>query len=168
MNKFYIFIFIIFLYILPIVLSKTNYIDDFLDDIDIKHENSLKKYLKKYLKNKNLLESDKIIEPEYMKKIFIEVMLEGAPLDEIDAQTKEIYLELANIFIEKYYENKNDIRGKDIYDLINIKEISQKFYELNGEIPIYDNDYEDLLDDFDDDDDDDDKNDDDDFYDEGL
>ena len=167
MNKFYIFIFIIFLYILPIVLSKTNYIDDFLDDIDIKHEISLKKYLKKYLKNKNLLESDKIIEPEYMKKIFIEVMLEGAPFDEIDDQTKEIYLELANIFIEKYYENKKDIRGKDIYNLINIKEISQKFYELNGEIPIYDNDYEDLLDDFDDDDDDD-KNDDDDFYDEGL
>ena len=168
MNKNYLFfIFIILLYILPLFFSKSNYIDDFLEDFDIKYENTLKKYLKKYLKKNNLFDSDKIIEPEELKKIFIDVMLEEVPLDEIDNNTKEIYEELGRIFIDKYYKNKKIIKGKDIYDLFNIKDITQKFYELNGEIPIYDDDYEDIIDDYDDDDHDGDS-DDDDYYDDDL
>ena len=169
MNKNHLFFaFIILLYILPLLFSKSNYIDDFLEDFDIKYENTLKKYLKKYLKKNNLFDADKIIEPEELKKIFIDVMLEEAPLDEIDNNTKEIYEELGRIFIDKYYKNKKVIKGKDIYDLFNIKEITQKFYELNGEIPIYDDDYEDIIDDYDDDDKDDGDSDDDDYYDDYL
>ena len=68
------------------------------------------------------------------------MMLEGASIDKVDEYTREINLELARIFVEKYYKKRKEIRGKDIYDLININEITQKYYQLNGEIPIYDDD----------------------------
>ena len=68
------------------------------------------------------------------------MMLEGSSIDEVDDYTQDITKELANIFIKKYYKKKKEIRGKDIYDLININEITQKYYQLNGEIPIYDDD----------------------------
>ena len=153
MKKLYILTLISFLLLLPKLLLKTNYIDDFLDDFDIKYERNLKKYLKKYLKSNNLFNNERLIEIDEMRKIFLDVILEGAPIDEIDNNTKEIYEELAKIFLQKYYKENNEIRGKDLYDLINIKEITQKFYELNGEVPLYDDDIEDIMDDDDDDDD---------------
>ena len=153
MKKFYILTLISFLLLLPKLLLKTNYIDDFLDDFDIKYERNLKKYLKKYLISNNLFNNERIVEIGEMRKIFLDVMLEGASIDEIDNNTKEIYEELAKIFLQKYYKENEEIRGKDIYDLININEIKQKFYELNGEVPLYDDDIEITMDDDDDDDD---------------
>ena len=153
MKKFYILTLISFLLLLPKLLLKTNYIDDFLDDFDIKYERNLKKYLKKYLISNNLFNNERIVEIGEMRKIFLDVMLEGASIDEIDNNTKEIYEELAKIFLQKYYKENEEIRGKDIYDLININEITQKFYELNGEVPLYDDDIEITMDDDDDDDD---------------
>ena len=85
-----------------------------------------------------------------MKKIFLDVILEGAEFDELDAYSKSLYEELAKIFIEKYYKERNEIKGKDIYDLIDINEIIHKYYLLNGENPIYDDDFDDDF--FDDDD----------------
>jgi len=133
-------IFIIFLSI-SLIKSKTNLIDDVLDDYDIKYEEYLKKFFLNYLNNNNLISSDKLITENEMKKIIVEIMLEGLSPSEIEENILMLYKELADIFIEKYYKEKKDIKGKDLINIINIKELMQKYYELNGESPIYDDDY---------------------------
>ena len=159
MNKIY------FLFIIQLLLSlfqcKSNYVDDFLDDYDLIYAKNLKKSLKKYLIKNNLFENNRLVKPEEMKKIFIDVLLEGVSLEEIDDFTRHIYEELATIFIEKYYKERNQIKGKDIYELININEVMEKYYQLNGEMPLFDDDYDESIFIDDDDDDDDDDNDDD-------
>ena len=159
MNKIY-FLFIIQL-LLSIFQCKSNYVDDFLDDYDLIYAKNLKKSLKKYLIKNNLFENNRLVKPEEMKKIFIDVLLEGVSLEEIDDFTRHIYEELAIIFIEKYYKERNQIKGKDIYELININEVMEKYYQLNGEMPLFDDDYDESIFIDDDDDDDDDDNDDD-------
>ena len=133
-------IFIIFLSI-SLIKSKTNLIDDVLDDYDIKYEEYLKKFFLNYLNNNNLISSDKVITENEMKKIIVDIMLEGLSPSEIEENILMLYKELADIFIEKYYKEKKDIKGKDLINIINIKELMQKYYELNGESPIYDDDY---------------------------
>jgi len=133
-------IFIIFLSI-SLIKSKTNLIDDVLDDYDIKYEEYLKKFFLNYLNNNNLISSDKLITENEMKKIIVDIMLEGLSPSEIEENILMLYKELADIFIEKYYKEKKDIKGKDLINIINIKELMQKYYELNGESPIYDDDY---------------------------
>ena len=133
-------IFIIFLSI-SLIKSKTNLIDDALDDYDIKYEEYLKKFFLNYLNNNNLISSDKLITENEMKKIIVDIMLEGLSPSEIEENILMLYKELADIFIEKYYKEKKDIKGKDLINIINIKELMQKYYELNGESPIYDDDY---------------------------
>jgi hypothetical protein len=49
--------------------------------------------------------------------------------------------ELSNINKKKILKEKKEIKGKDLKDIINIKDLMQKYYELNGESPIYDDDY---------------------------
>ena len=88
-----------------------------------------KKTLKEYLVEKNLFESDRIIEPDEMKKIFLESVTEG------DAESSAeyfggIFIELADHFVNEYYKERKEIRGKDIYDLINLDPISKKFEQL--------------------------------------
>ena len=133
-------IFIIFLSI-SLIKSKTNLIDDVLDDYDIKYEEYLKKFFLNYLNNNNLISSDKLITENEMKKIIVDIMLEGLSPSEIEENILMLYKELADIFIEKYYKEKKDIKGKDLINIINIKELMQKYYELNGESPIHDDDY---------------------------
>ena len=133
-------IFIIFLSI-SLIKSKTNLIDDVLDDYDIKYEEYLKKFFLNYLNNNNLISSDKLITENEMKKIIVDIMLEGLSPSEIEENILMLYKELADIFIEKYYKEKKEIEGKDLINIINIKELMQKYYELNGESPIYDDDY---------------------------
>ena len=133
-------IFIIFLSI-SLIKSKTNLIDDVLDDYDIKYEEYLKKFFINYLNNNNLISSDKLITENEMKKIIVDIMLEGLSPSEIEENILMLYKELADIFIEKYYKEKKEIKGKDLINIIDIKELMQKYYELNGESPIYDDDY---------------------------
>ena len=138
MNKYFISV-----YILSLLIhfqNNNDYIDDLLENYDLKYEESLKNFLKNYLIEKKLLESDELIKPDEFKQIFIDMMLEGTPPDEVDDYANGMNEELARIFIQKYYKRKKEIRGKDIYDLINIKEIKDKLYQLNGEIPFYDED----------------------------
>ena len=45
---------------------------------------------------------------------------------------------MAIFFVKKYYDEKKEIRGKYIYNLIDINEIYNKFEELLGENPLYD------------------------------
>ena len=39
---------------------------------------------------------------------------------------------MSKYFLDKYYKKKKVIKGKDIYDLIKIEEISTKFQQITG------------------------------------
>ena len=82
-----------------------------------------------------------VITENEMKKIIVDIMLEGLSPSEIEENILMLYKELADIFIEKYYKEKKEIKGKDLINIIDIKELMQKYYELNGESPIYDDYY---------------------------
>ena len=88
-----------------------------------------KESLKQYLVERNLFESDQLIQPEEMKKIFLEVITEG------DAESSAeyfggIFIELADHFVNEYYRERKEIRGKDIFELIDMEPISKKFEQL--------------------------------------
>ena len=126
------------------ILNKNDDIDDLIEKYDLKYEEYLKNYIKNYLKENDLLENERLIGPGEMKKIFIDILLEGTSINDVDEYTKEMNEELARLFIPKYYHRKKEIRGKDIYDLIDINEIKQKYYQLNGEIPFFEDDDENI------------------------
>ena len=66
-----------------------------------------------------------------MKKIFIDVMTEKDP-QYIPEFLKAILDKLSKYFIDKYYKKKKIIKGKDLYDLIDIEPIAAKFQQLTG------------------------------------
>ena len=66
-----------------------------------------------------------------MEKIFIDVMTEKDH-EFIPEFLKLILEKLSKYFLDKYYKKKKIIKGKDIYDLINIEEISKKFQQMTG------------------------------------
>ena len=139
-NILLIYLIIILLYIIDIN-CKTNLVDDVLDDYDIKYEEYLKNFFLNYLENNDLISSDKLITEDDMKKIIIDIMLEGLSPNEVEENILTLYKDLADILIQKYYKEKKEIKGKDLINIINIKELMQTYYELNGESPIYDDDY---------------------------
>ena len=139
-NILLIYLIIIFLYIININ-CKTNLVDDVLDDYDIKYEEYLKNFFLNYLENNDLISSDKLVTEEDMKKIIIDIMLEGLSPNEVEENILTLYKDLADILIQKYYKEKKEIKGKDLINIINIKELMQTYYELNCESPIYDDDY---------------------------
>ena len=139
-NILLIYLIIILLYIIDIN-CKTNLVDDVLDDYDIKYEEYLKNFFLNYLENNDLISSDKLVTEDDMKKIIIDIMLEGLSPNEIEENILTLYKDLADILIQKYYKEKKEIKGKDLINIINIKELMQTYYELNGESPIYDDDY---------------------------
>ena len=117
-------------------------IDEMIKNYDIKYEESQRIFAKEYLINKNLFDNDRLIGQGELRKILIDIILKGGSLSDLDDEGKFIYEELARIFAQKYYKRKKEIRGKDIYNLIDINEINKKYYQLNGEIPIFDEDEE--------------------------
>ena len=139
-NLLLIFLIFILSYIL-IIDCKTNLVDDVLDDYDIKYEEYLKNFFLNYLENNDLISSDKLVTEDDMKKIIIDIMLEGLSPNEVEENILTLYKDLADILIQKYYKEKKEIKGKDLINIINIKELMQTYYELNGESPIYDDDY---------------------------
>ena len=78
---------------------------------------------------------------EDIKKIIVDIMLEGLSPDEIEESILLMYQELSKIYLEKKLKEKKEIKGKDLINIINIKELMKLYYELNGESPIYDDDY---------------------------
>ena len=90
-----------------------------------------KKSLKEYLTEANLFNSERIIERKEMEKIFIDVMTEKDH-EFIPEFLKLILEKLSKYFLDKYYKKKEIIKGKDIYDLINIEDISKKFQQMTG------------------------------------
>ena len=139
-NILLIYLILLLLYIIDIN-CKTNLVDDVLDDYDIKYEEYLKNFFMNYLENNDLISSDKLVTEEDMKKIIIDIMLEGLSPNEVEENILTLYKDLADILIQKYYKEKKEIKGKDLINIINIKELMQTYYELNGESPIYDDDY---------------------------
>ena len=139
-NILLIYLIIILLYIIDIN-CKTNLVDDVLDDYDIKYEEYLKNFFLNYLENNDLISNDKLVTEDDMKKIIIDIMLEGLSPNEVEENILKLYKDLADILIQKYYKEKKEIKGKDLINIINIKELMQTYYELNGESPIYDDDY---------------------------
>jgi len=121
--------------------SRESLIDDYLDDFDIKYEEHLKRFYLNYLDKNNLLESDEIIKEKEIKKIIVDIMLEGISPDEIDENILLMYKDLSDIYYEKKNLGKKEIKGKDLFNEINIKDLMQQYYELNGESPKYDDDY---------------------------
>ena len=117
----------IFLFIFITINSKSNSNDD---DYDEGHK-QFKEQLKQYLIETKLINSEKPIEREKMKKIFIDVMTEKDP-QYIPEFLKAILDKLSKYFIDKYYKKKKIIRGKDLYDLIDIEPIAAKFQQLTG------------------------------------
>ena len=71
-----------------------------------------------------------------MKKIFLEVITEGEAESSAD-YFGGIFNELADYFVNSYYVNKKEIKGKEIYDLIDINQISSKFEQMMGDNPYY-------------------------------
>ena len=107
-----------------------------LFDDDFDQEESFKKSLKEYLVKSNLFDSDRLIEKEEMKKIFLDVILERDP-EYAPEYLKESIEYLSKYFVGKYYKKHKEIRGKDIYNLIDIVAISTKFQQLIGEYDDY-------------------------------
>ena len=126
--------------------------DDYVYD-NYDGEQYFKEIVKEYLERNNLWQNDKLIQPDELKKIFLDIIADGE--EDSEPRFKEAFDKLADFFIDKYYKEKKEIRGKDVYDLIGITEISLKFDEILGLRS------EDDEDEDDDDDDDDDDNDDD-------
>ena len=90
-----------------------------------------KESLKQYLTEEKLINSERIIERKEMEKIFLDVLLEKDP-EYIPEFLKLILEKLSKYFIDKYYKKKKIIKGKDIYELINMEEISMKFQQITG------------------------------------
>ena len=124
-----------------IITSRENLIDDVLDDYDLKYEEHLQHFFLNYLDNNNLIKSEQVMSHDDIKKIIVDIMLEGLSPDEIEESILLMYQELSEIYLEKKLKEKKEIKGKDLINIINIKELMKLYYELNGESPIYDDDY---------------------------
>lgn len=156
MKKQFIYLLILFLIILLVKChdydyDMIHYDDEEEDDYDEDDGyETFRKSLREYLTENKLIDSDKLIKPKRLKKIFLETVgdtdVEGIP-----QKIKEIYGELADFFIEKYYTKKKEIRGKDIFKLFNFNEISLKLNELIQANPYYGEEDDDKLKDPDDD-----------------
>ena len=119
--------------------------EDIDDNVGDDFYGYFKQTLKDYLVKNNLFNSDKEIEPKEMKKIFFEVVTEGGP-ESSPKQLRKAFDKLANYFVQKYYNEKKQIKGKDIYNLIDIDEIYNIFIEINGENPLYNEEEEEKFD----------------------
>ena len=132
---------VIYLSYINIISSRDNLIDDVLDDYDLKYEEHLKHFFLNYLDSNNLIKSEQIMNQNEIKKIIVDIMLEGLSSDEIEESIFSMYQELSEIYLEKILKEKQEIKGKDLINIINIKDLMKLYYELNGESPIYDDDY---------------------------
>ena len=88
--------------------------------------------MKQYLTENGLLNSEKIIERDEMKKILFDILTEK-DAEFIPDFLQEILEILTKHFIDKYYKEKKIIRGKDLYSLIDIESIAEKFQELTDD-----------------------------------
>ncbi len=87
--------------------------------------------MKEYLTEEKLINSERIIDRKEMEKIFIDILTEK-DASYIPEFLKKILDKLSVCFLDKYYKKKKIIRGKDLYQLINMEEISTKFQQISS------------------------------------
>ena len=109
----------------PNELNKESELDDEYNS------KSFKKNLKQYLIEKKLFDSEEPVQKEELKKIVLDNIFENGEEVFGDYFTK-IFNELADYFVDSYFKNRKEIKGKEIYDLIDIKPITEKFEEIVG------------------------------------
>ena len=72
---------------------------------------TFRKSLREYLTENKLIDSDKLIKPKRMRKIFLSTVgdldVEGIP-----EHIKKLYEELADYFVEQYYSKKKTNKRK--------------------------------------------------------
>ena len=123
----------IFFIILIIFYTKCNEKKDLNYDYDYNEgTKQFKESLKQYLTENGLLNSEKIIERDEMKKILFDILTEK-DAEFIPDFLQEILEILTKHFIDKYYKEKKIIKGKDLYNLIDIESIAEKFQELTDD-----------------------------------
>ena len=71
-----------------------------------------------------------------MKKIFLDVITEGDADGSLDYMGG-IFKDLTEYFVNTYYKDRKEIKGKEIYDLIDINQISEKFEVMMGNNPYF-------------------------------
>ena len=88
-----------------------------------------KYFLKEYLVKRKLFDSDNPVKRDELRKIFLDVIT-----DEEDSKeyVETMYGHLADYFMDTYYKDRREIKGKEIYDLIDINIISSKFDQMVG------------------------------------
>ena len=134
MSKKFLFFSAIILFSILLISKAEEEIDENSDYDDGFGVDYFKESVKQYLVDRNLFDSEELVQPEEMKKIFLEIITEG----DYESSTEYfggIFNELADFFVNSYYINKKEIKGKEIYDLIDINQISQKFEEMMGDNP---------------------------------
>ena len=134
MSKKFLFFSAIILFSILLISKAEEEIDENSDYDDGYGVDYFKESVKQYLVDRNLFDSEELVQPEEMKKIFLEIITEG----DYESSTEYfggIFNELADFFVNSYYINKKEIKGKEIYDLIDINQISQKFEEMMGDNP---------------------------------
>ena len=96
---------------------------------DLNRNNYFKEALKEYLIEHNLYNNDKLIQPNDIKTIFLNVFT-GQSKDSLPEEIVETFDKLSNYFINIYFKDRKEIRGKEFYDLVDINEIFIKMEEL--------------------------------------
>ena len=104
------------------------------DDYD--GEKYFKESLKQYLIEKKLFDSERPVKRDEMKKIFLDVITEGDQ-ENTPEYLNGIFEDLTEYFVNTYYKDRSEIRGNQIYDLIDINLISMKFEQMMGNNPYY-------------------------------
>ena len=120
---------VIFLLYINIINSRVNLIDDVLEDYDIKYEEHLNHFFINYLESNNYIENEKILDKNELMKIILDIFLEGLSPDEIEDNILLMYHELSEIYIEKILKQRKEIKGKELIEVINIKDLMKLYYE---------------------------------------
>ena len=108
--------------------------DDYDDEEEEDSYAPFRKTLRKYLKRNKLFKSSRLVEPVELKRIFLDVVGDGG-VQGTPKRVVEVFDKLADFFVDKYYEEKKQIKGKEVYKLFNFGDISMKLGELMREMP---------------------------------
>ena len=108
-------------------------------NIEEKGEDMLRESLKKLLISRDLFDKNAILSPEQVREIFIEIITDGDPTGSPQYVQQSIG-ELADHFVDLYYQDRRELRAKELYDLFDVNQISEKFEQLLGLIPVNDDD----------------------------
>ena len=131
MEKKLFYFFILLLYIFLSNCEKV-YEEEEDDPEYLEADHYFKYFLKEYLVKRKLFDSDKPVLRDELRKIFLDVITDE---DDSKEYVETVYGHLADYFMDTYYKDRPVIKGKEIYDLIDINIISSKFDQMVGNFP---------------------------------